>query len=476
MTELINRLRNTASWQADRHGSDLAWVAGGAGLCALITGLLMRYSLQAACAFVLVVLVVALYQHDRRWGIAAMFAFWFLAPLLRRLFDLLTGYVNADPLSLAPFLATGAIASLELLRGDLPTKVRRILLAAAVGFGIGFPLGLLHPVSGLYTCIAYLAGLSAAVLGFHEPFLLERSALRKVLVIGLLPIAAYAILQRILPLPHWDQAWLDSIDFNSIGTGDGVHVRVFASLNAPGTLAPLLVLAILCYLAGTHRRRALAVASVTVLAVALSLTYVRAAWLALVVGAIAHVIASRGRSGRLVFGAAALIVAGALALSPVSVAARSVVNRFTTFGSVGSDVSYTDRFGTLSQTLPRALVAPLGHGLGSAGEQSRIDNPSALRVPDDGYLALIYQVGPVGFLLVIGAIGSIMAAAWRGARARAAGQDMRLLLFAMLVSLLVILASGDAFYGVTGVLFWFIGGQALAFDHRNRGARLAAPT
>ena len=57
-------------------------------------------------------------------------------------------------------------------------------------------------------------------------------------------------------------------------------MRVFASLNSPGTLAPLLALSLLCYLT-VVQHRPLAIAGATVLVVALSLTFVRSAWVAL---------------------------------------------------------------------------------------------------------------------------------------------------------------------------------------------------
>jgi hypothetical protein len=65
-------------------------------------------------------------------------------------------------------------------------------------------------------------------------------------------------------------------------------------------------------------------------------------------------------------------------------------------------------------------------------------------------------------------------AAWDGARARAPGQELRQLLFAMLVFLLAQLFFGDAFYGIGGVILWFIAGQVLAYDFRLRSARAAA--
>jgi O-antigen ligase len=96
-----------------------------------------------------------------------------------------------------------------------------------------------------------------------------------------------------------------------------------------------------------------------------------------------------------------------------------------------------------------------------------------LRFTDNGYLSLIYQVGPLGFILVLTTLGFVLVAAWKGARDEAPGREIRWLLFAMLIFLLVLMPSGDAFYGVSGVILWFIAGQVLAYDHRLRSRRPA---
>jgi hypothetical protein len=440
-------------------------VGGGAAI--LVAGALM-VSVQAATAFTLVALVIALHQYNRQWGIIALFAFWFIAPGLRRVLGLMTGYLESDPLSLAPFLATSAIAGLELLNFHVPTVIRRILLAVAGAFAIGLPLGVVAgPSSGIYAFVAYLAAVSAAVLGVGERTLARDSTLRKVLLYGMPVVAAYAIYQHIWGLPNWDQSWLEATQFGSIGIEGGEAVRVFSSLNSPGTLGGLLGLTLLMFLTVHHLRWPAALALVIV-GVACSLTFVRSAWLGLMVAGLAHVIASRGASARLVFGAVVVTVLTAVALSPVSSTARNVVDRFQTVKNLGADTSANERQATFSDTLPVAASAPIGHGLGSAGEATKLKGDSLLRAPDNGYLALMYQVGPVGFLIVVGALGYILIAAWNGARARAPGQDLRLVLFSMYVFLLVLLAAGDEFYGSHGIVLWFIVGQVLAYDFRRR--------
>jgi putative inorganic carbon (hco3(-)) transporter len=468
VAELIWRLRGATGPAPGARRGDLWWVLGFGGAAALALGWALTLSVQAACAFVLVLIVIALYWHDREWGIFALFGFWFVAPMIRRWLGLKTGYVSNDPLSLAPFLATAALAAFELMRVHVPREIRRVLLLAAAGFAIGLPVGLLSgPRAALYAFVAYLTGVAGAALGLREGLSVRDSTLRRVLLFGMPLIAVYAIVQRELLLPSWDLTWLQSIEFASVGDPSMGPVRAFGSLNGPGALAPLLGLSLLCYLT-IHRARPIVIAGAVLVAVALSVTFVRSAWVALIFAGIAHVIATNGRSARVVFGAAALMVATSIALSPVSSTAKDVVDRFNTITN-RDDTSTTERSSTVSETLPTAVTAPFGHGVGSAGEASKLlTGESDLRHPDNGYLALMYQSGPVGFLFVLAALAYILIAAWNGARARAPGQEMRQLLFAMLVFLGIVLWTGDSFYGSHGVILWFIGGQVLANQYRLR--------
>jgi putative inorganic carbon (hco3(-)) transporter len=467
LAELIWRLRTGVRAPGARGGD--AWfavLAGGAA--ALVVGWGLIVLVQAACAFTLVALVLALYQYRRDWGVLAMFGLWLLAPGIRRLLALITGYIENDPLSVAPFLATVALGGLELLRIHLPTRIRRILLMAAAGFALGLPVGFIAgPRSAIFAALAYLAGISAAVLGAGERGTVKDSTLRRALLFGMLPVACYAILQRVLALPSWDQLWLDATRFGSIGVEEGTSVRVFASVNSPGTLAGLLGLSLLCFLT-VHRARLVTLAGATIVTVALALTFVRSAWIGLLVAGLAHVIASRGRSAGVVLGSIAIAVAATVALAPVSPTAQDVVERANSIVDFRRDTSATERRQTFVSTAPEAASRPLGFGLGTAGEPSKLSGESTLRATDNGYLALLYQSGPLGLALVLAALGFILVAAWRGARAPGAGQELRLLLFAMFVYLLVLTTSGDEFYGAHGMVLWFICGQVLAYDMRRR--------
>jgi hypothetical protein len=468
LAELTWRGRAPAPTAPRADGNDLWWLAGVGGLSVLVLAFLLTVSVQGAVAFVLLVAVIALYAHDRRFGIIAVFGLWFLAPGLRRVLGANFGFAGNDPLSVAPFLATAALAGLELTRARLPRPVSRPLLLAAAGFTIGLPVGLFaDPQSAMYAFGAYVAAVAGGILGAREGPLVRDSSLRWALLYGMLPVAAYALVQRLFDLPSWDQAWLDTTELVSLGVEEGGAIRVFSSLNSPGVLAPLLTLSLLTYLT-LERARPLAISGAVLVTIALSLTFVRSAWVSLLVGGIAHVVASGGRSARVVFTAAAVVTVVTIGLSPVSDTARSVIDRFETIGSPSEDGSVSNRSATLSENLPSAAAAPLGHGLGTAGESARLSVEQDLRIPDNGYLSLVQQVGPIGSLLVLAAIGFVLRAAWQGARWRAPGQEMRVLVFAMLVALLAQLYAGDSFYGVQGVIFWFLAGQALMAAFRLR--------
>ena len=159
MAELIWRLRGGSGPRAAAGSGELWWALGVGGATALALAFALTLSIQAACALVLVLVVIALYWHNRQWGITALFAFWFLAPMIRRWLGLKTGYIGNDPLSLAPFLATAALAGFELMRVHVPREIRRVLLLAAAGFAIGLPIGLVNgPRAALYAFVAYLTG------------------------------------------------------------------------------------------------------------------------------------------------------------------------------------------------------------------------------------------------------------------------------------------------------------------------------
>jgi hypothetical protein len=424
-----------------------------------VTAAATLQSPQLGCTVALLLLVVFAYAASPPAGVAALVMVWLLAPGIRRVLALESGAISHDPLSVAPYVATAAAATMAAWRAGVPRLVIGLGATFAAGMVFGVPSASSNASAGLYSAMAYLSAFGMLLLGWHEGRrpLSHWTPLRVLYVVAPL-LGAYALYQYFVGMPAWDQAWLDTVDFSSIGAPEPDKIRSFAALNSPGLLGLTLALAMVVYTARRGLLRWSAFALV-VTAGGLAVTYVRTAWLALAVAAIVLLVASGRRAvprvGRLVL----LMTLMVLALSATGSTYTAVVDRIATIGSLNSDDSAKARTATPSQVLPELATRPLGYGLGSAGEATRLARSPGLKAPDNGYLAMAYQLGFVGAILVIGTLLTAIAIALRRLYARR--DPERAVIAALFAFFLVALAGGDGFYGLAGVMLWYVTGAAL---------------
>jgi hypothetical protein len=453
-----------------------------AAILALVVGALAVRSTQAGVALTLLVLLLAVRSQSRSGGLMLLWTYWLLAPLLRRVLELSVGAPSADPLSLLPFLGTAILAVMELREDRLDGRARRILGLAGVGIMLGLLTGLAaDPPAAGFAAVAYGSGLAAFVLGWGDGVRrLPRPTLYKALAIGLLPLSLYAIAQYFYPLPSWDAHWVDAGGLGSLGAPQEGHIRVFSSLNSPFTFAIALVAGILL---GLGRRRRLSQASLATipLIVALALTFMRSAWLALVAGLLVFAGAVRGKTAGRVVVVIIVCLVGLIIVGHGNSTTRAFTERITSLGSPGSDVSTQARLERTNQLLPVAIGNPVGAGLGQAGLASeRLGGTTQefLTNVDDGYLSMLYQSGPFGFLLLAAALISSVAAAVRGLgrAADAAERQARAALLATIVMLLVALAAGDALFGLPGAILWYLCGLAVARSREGAPTTVGEPS
>lgn len=440
---------------------------GLAGLLAVIAAVATAKSPQAGVALVLFIAIIAAYMESRRMGLALMWSVWLLAPIIRRVLALSVGTPAADPLSLLPFVATAAIALLELRRSTMNREARSTMLIAGVGFLIGAPMGLLHdPSSLMYALLSYLSGVAAIVIGWTDGRDDQEPTLLTNLKWMMPPLAIYGIVQYFLPLTSWDKNWIETVQLASIGSPQEGHIRIFSTLNSPGTFGLVLAVALILGF-GMKRGTLFAWASNLLLVVALALTYVRSAWLALVIGVIVFAASARGKSAKrlvIFIGAFVLLTATVGSATPTT---RAFTERITTFGNLGEDESTQKRLsftGEIGQTISQ----PLGAGLGAAGQGSRLSEGTGGKeegvATDNGYIAQLFELGPVGFLLVLVAmIRGATAALRANARRDGPNRALRSAVLAAIMALLLAHAGGDVLYGITGVFFWYIAGLAMAY-------------
>jgi O-antigen ligase len=421
---------------------------------------------QLGCALALLVLAVGCHLRSRRAGLAVMWGIWLLAPLLRRLFGLETGYVGSDPLALTPFLVTLALVAVELRMGGLPAPLRRPLLLGGLGLLIAVPVGAAAaPSAAAFALIAYGAGLSALVLGYRDSTSRDGAgSLLRVFTFALPWAAGYALYQY-FALPRWDRAWLETTNFVTAGSPEADHVRVWGTLNSPGTFAMTAGMALVAALAA-RRFGPLRALSCTVLIGALTLTYVRSAWVALVVTGVVLLVASRGRLGPRLAVALAIAFLGIPALAAGSPTGDAIGARFGTLGQLGNDTSARERQQTTLAVIPQSIARPLGAGIGRAGEASRLSVPSSFRNTDNSYLSMLYQLGPFGFALLAAAAGYGLRRAWRAARG-SRSSPLALALLGIAAFALIGMLAGDLLFGITGVAFWYVLGLAIREDERS---------
>jgi putative inorganic carbon (HCO3(-)) transporter len=440
--------------------SDAAWwalvLASSVGTAAIT----LR-SLQLGCTIALVGLVVGTFVASRTAGVTLMWIAWLLSPWLRRLLSLAEPAGPSDPLALAPFLITACIVAIELYRTRLSRFAGVILAVAATGYLAGVPGALSSPSAAAFALFAYLVAVGCFVIGYTEPLTFDSMTLRPVLLVAVPPIAVYGILQYAGPLPSWDVAWIREVQDTlvSIGAPQAGHIRVFGTLNSPGTFGAVLGIAAVGFLA--QRRFDIAkLGGMALVLTALMLTFVRGAWVSFIAATVVTLLASRGAAGKRVLPlGGALVVALAIFAGQNSTGA-SIVGRANTLTSLGADTSAQARVATPLQLLPEALSSPIGHGLGSAGEASRLAASSALRSTDNGYLSLIYQLGPFGALLVVVAAGAAGIRAI-GNLVRHRSDPFDVLVVGLLGYFGVGMLTGDLLYGITGMILWYLLGMAV---------------
>ncbi len=445
-----------------------------ATVLAVVGGALAAISTQAAVTLALLVLLLAVRTQSRTAGLGLLWTYWLLAPLVRRTLDLATAAPGADPISLLPFLGTGLLAVMELRENRLDRRARWILALAGGGVLLGVPIGMMEdPEAASFAMLAYGAAVSAVVIGWGDGVRPEGSVLHKTLIAALLPLSAYAIVQYFFPLPSWDAHWVNQEDgLSSLNAPQEDHIRIFSSLNSPFTFAVVLATGILMGL-GLKRRFRHALLMTAPVIVALALTYMRSVWLGLAVGVIVFVFAARGRASARVVAIVAACLVAVVVVGDSHPTTRAFTERVTSLGDPEKDVSFQDRLERTNQLLPTAVGQPLGAGSGQAGlasERLGGTTDEFLVNVDNGYLSLLYQSGPFGFVMTVAALLLALGGAVRAlGMAAESERQQRAALLATLAMLLVTLAAADVLFGLPGAILWYVCGLAAAY------ARAAPP-
>lgn len=244
----------------------------------------------------------------------------------------------------------------------------------------------------------------------------ERDRLVTVLVAVGTVTAAYGVLQQAIGAEGLHAM---GYEYNEEIRFSGPFLRSFSTFIQPFPFALFLMVAMLVAVAAAladprRLRSRVTFAVLPLLALALGLTFVRAAWLGLGLGLLVLGI-KRHRALLMGVPVALLLVA----VLPGSVATTAL-----------SDESSRDRLATWSENLGSVIERPGGAGIGTAGsaaaralQEGAVSNDSGdlLLLPDNQYFKVLYELGVIGLWLFVLVLWSV----YRGAAGVARGSTGR---------------------------------------------------
>lgn len=419
-----------------------------------------------------------------RWYLPCALALWFLIPEVRRLIDWQIGANSISIVSVIPlaFLAPLVIPVVRGVAAPEATLPFRILCyawlcafsyALVVAFAAGGRFDALYQFAGF--CLPLVCG--AWIVTRRVP----RSKSFAQLTNTFLAIGAfcglYGIYQYVAP-PPWDVAWVNFSGLVSVGVPEPFGLRVFSTLNSPGTASFFFVFVILLGLHKLDLRRPWPVIAVTACVAALALTNVRSAWLALVVGIVVFFLVSPKRVRSLVAVLVVATVSVTLALNASTLlgyrdVTTQLVSRLNTLSDVDSDASADDRRRETAEATHKAVAEPLGQGLGTVGTSTKLGGGGQITL-DNGYLSRFVEMGVAGFIgylvtLAAGICFAVRALTLAVARKNVMLGQIAATAIAVQVAMLGLDLSVDAHSGMPGLVFWLLLGLTLRHEPGDEG-------
>jgi hypothetical protein len=406
---------------------------------------------------------LALYLYVRKspWYPAHCLLIFCCVSLVRRLVDDQIGFEASNPVLLTPYLccALTAVTFLEYWSRRQPRGlVPFLVLFGCIGYGTVLAWADDRILSSLVDVLKWSVGpLFAVYLLAHRDSVPQiRSIVEPTLIFAGTGMALYGIAQYFGPT-HWDAAWMVGVrdlGFDSVGRPEPFAVRVFGTMNSPGSFGTILSAAIVLAL---KRRMLVCLSTVAPMLIALALCQYRSLWVMTAL-AILMVVISPSTQIKRVNVAALLIAALALGSSVLSPQIRdAVVARASSLTELEGDYSGEQRLLQYKEFFNHDGLV-VGEGLAIAGASRRLDNKETGVI--DGAVIEVYRAMGVfvgtAFMVSIAVLIAMMFG-------KAAGQDPNLHFDrAIVITLFLQFPIGTVHIGELGFCAWMFMGMALA--------------
>ncbi len=454
-------------------------------LCAVIrAGTIIRLIFPAGCFAIGILLYLrypVLYIGFTWW-------LWIITPWVRRIVDYQSGWVHPNTILLAPYLVT--LVSITTAIKHLP----RLLQKDSLPFGLsflavthGFLMGLISSlfpspnklnllgkiVSGFrttasstitYTLTDVLTGtldwVAPVIIGCHvfinwQYYPQYRQNIQRVFFWTMAISGIYGVIQYLIA-PQWDRFWLENVielGADSFGSPEPLGIRIFSTMNSPGSFARFMIAGLLLMFTGKGNWRWFS-APFAYLAFLLSL--VRSAWGGWFLGLLIFSTSVKPRLQVRLLIMIVVIILCALPLTTIEPFSEVIQDRLETFTNIQEDGSLEARTETYSKVFNIALLEIFGNGFGLPGmDSSLIDIFIAM-----GWIgALPYIIGLFLIVFKLISFNDPLADPFFSASK------------AISLCLIAGFTFGNPFTAVEGVLIWFFLGIAFAGQKYNSRAK-----
>jgi len=380
---------------------------------------------------------------------------WFLTPCLRRMADLQSGWLDPNPIMLAPFLTT--LVTIVTFVQYFPRMYKRggfpfLLVVLAVIYGL--IVGICN-WSFIKPSVPLLNWLTPVLFGFHlfanwQQYPIYRRVLQRVFLWGVLVMGIYGIFQYLVA-PSWDRLWLMNQNTQVFGVPEPLGIRVFSTMNSTQPFACVMAAGLVLLFSDRSRIRFLA-AGAGYLSFLLSLA--RSAWLGWFVSLALFIPSLKQKLQiRLVLTIFVMTIL-VLPLAAIDPFAEVINTRLSSLFNIGNDVSFNARSVGYNTALGYALSEVIGQGLGG------VIISDFLGANDSGILSLLFILGWFGTIPYLSGLVLLLISLTRkiegGDDAFAAAS--RAIAFGTFAQI----GLNESMLGVFGMVLWGFLGMALA--------------
>jgi O-antigen ligase len=407
---------------------------------------------------------VFLYRKYPLHYLGFCFWLWFLSPLVRRLIDYHSGFVNPSPVLLAPPLVT--LISLHTLLKGLPKANRWGAMPFVLAFAAIFYASLIGAINGSIPALlrSLLDWLPPISLGFYlfanwQNYPQYRQNIKLTFFWGVLVMGVYGVLQFLFA-PEWDRFWLISVGDDGLGTSFGrpepLGLRVWSTMASTGPFATAMMVGLILLFINKDKT-ALRIPANVFGYLAFLLTVVRTEW---VCWLLALLILTSWLKSQAQMRLIVIILAIATLIIPLTTIepfAGVISSRLESFSNLEEDGSANARLELYSDNFGTALSSFQGGGIGSS-----IAQPDTLinKNLDSGILDIFLTLGLLGTALYMGGMILIIFQICQFNKFRS---DLFLgASRAISLSLCSILVMNPAQLGFKGILLWGFMGITLA--------------